>query len=834
MVRFGNGAGSSDGGPTTRGRGKALAEIFESPATQEGCYKPLGRAELLNHDDRSLQLKANSATVEVAALAPDLFRVGMFPEGQMPDYRSEAIAKEDREPVGAKIREANGTLTLSTGSATAHITLDPLRVRYTDASGVEFAADDPQLGMGIVERPEANVLPAPLGNPVRLYERRERDERYFGCGEQTSGLEKTGSYQVFWNVDPHPGHTASFNNLYASIPFTLSLVNGRALGLFFDNTHRVEFNLAKADENLAYYGAEGGSVVYYVFCGPTPKDVLGRYTELTGRTPMPPLWSLGNQQCRYSYMDEDEVREVARNFRERDIPCDTLYLDIDYMDGYRVFTWNRETFPEPGKRMAQLKGQGFNVVTIVDPGVKVDLNYPVYVEGREKDLYCKTAEGEEFHNVVWPGMCAFPDFTNPETREWWGENLRALVAEGVAGIWCDMNEPSLFVPRQSTMPGDVVHSSGLEDKPKFHAQIHNTYGSLMARAVREGLLRLRPDERPFVITRAGYAGLQRHALQWTGDNSSWWEHLWMSVPQLMNMGLSGVAWAGVDIGGFFDDCNGELLARFTEFGVFQPFCRNHSMKGTRRQEPWVFGEPYESVCREMLKLRQRLIPYLYTLFEECHRTGAPILRPLLFEYPDDETTYTLDDEFLLGSALLVAPITRPGSEHRHVYLPEGIWFHFWTGERYEGPTHILAHAPLGEPAIYLRANTALPLWCDMNHVGEKPADPLTLLLYPTEGSGESILYEDAGNGFNYRRGEYARRSVKCEVSGANIFVRLSERQSFFVPKRGSVYLEFRGVSAPETVSANGEEADWQYKGFDRKLMVSLKESADEIVVKVHI
>src|SRR3712207_6496151 len=245
----------------------------------------------------------------------------------------------------------------------------------------------------------------------------------------------------------------------------------------------------------------------------------------------------------------------------------------------------------------------------------------VYVKGRERDLYCKTVEGEEFHNVVWPGMCAFPDFTNPETREWWGENLRALTDEGVTGIWCDMNEPSLFVPRQSTMPGDVVHPGGPGAEPKYHAQIHNTYGSLMVRSVREGLLRLRPDERPFVITRAGYAGLQRHALQWTGDNSSWWEHLWMSMPQLQNLGLSGVAWAGVDIGGFFDDCSGELLARFTEFGIFQPFCRNHSMKGTRRQEPWVFGEPYESVCRKMIKLRQRLLPYLYTLFEECYRTG---------------------------------------------------------------------------------------------------------------------------------------------------------------------------------------------------------------------
>ena len=673
-----------------------MAEIFESPPSQEGRYEPLERAKLLDHDDRSIRMGAGSATIEVTALAPDLFRIGMFPDGRPPDYTSEAVAKEDWELVAVEMT-GEEEISFSTEAATAHISLNPLRVSFSDPSGRTFAADDEELGMGVVELPDANVFSAPMGSPVGLYKRREEGERYFGCGERTSGLDKTGSYQVFWNVDPPAGHTASFNNIYSSVPFTLSLVNGRAHGLFFDNTHRVEFDLAKASVDRAYYGAEGGNVVYYVFCGPRPRDVLDRYTELTGRTPMPPLWSLGYQQCRYSYETADELREIARNFRERDIPCDTLYLDIDYMNGYRVFTWNRERFPEPEKLIAELREGGFNVVTIVDPGVKVDESYPVYREGRKKDLYCKTSEGEEYHNVVWPGICAFPDFTNPETRDWWGENHRALLDAGVAGIWCDMNEPSLFVPRQSTMPNTVVHPGG--GNPVLHGQIHNAYGSLMARSTREGMLKLRPDERPFIITRAGYAGLQRHALQWTGDNSSWWEHVWMSMPQLMNMGLSGVAWAGVDVGGFFDDCDGELLARFTEFGVFQPFCRNHTIKGSRNQEPWAFGEPYESVCREMIKLRQRLLPYFYTLFEECHRTGAPIVRPLLFEYPDDEATYATDDEFLVGDALLVAPITRPGIEHRHVYLPRGTWSYFWTGEQIEGPTHVLAHAPLGQPAI---------------------------------------------------------------------------------------------------------------------------------------
>jgi alpha-glucosidase len=808
-----------------------MTETFERRPKTGGAYRPLGPGELLDHDDRSLRVKAGTTTVEVTALAPDLFRVGMFLEGRPPRYDSEAIAREDWEPVEVSMQESEEELTLSTTAATARISLRPLRVGFADPSGRRFAADDEELGMGVVETLGADIFSEPLGSPVRLYKKREEGERYFGCGERTSGLEKTGSHQVFYNVDPPLGHTASLNNLYSSIPFTFSLTNGVAHALFFDNTHRVEFDLALEDEGRAYYGAEGGNVVYYVFCGPTPRDVLDRYTELTGRTPMPPLWSLGNQQCRYSYMDEEEVREVARGFRERDIPCDVIYLDIHYMDGYRVFTWNEARFPDPQKLISDLREEGFRVVTIVDPGVKIDEDYAVYTEGRERDLYCKTREGEEYHNAVWPGLCAFPDFTNPETREWWGENHEVLTDAGVAGIWCDMNEPALFVPQGATMPDDVVHPGGRTGEARWHAQIHNTYGSLMARAAREGLLSLRPDERPFVITRAGYAGLQRHAMHWTGDNSSWWEHLWMSMPQLQNLALSGVAWAGVDIGGFGGDTTGELLARWTEFGVFQPFCRNHTTLGTRRQEPWTFGEPYESVCRDMIKLRQRLLPYLYTLFEECHRTGAPILRPLLFEYPEDETTYNADDEFLLGEALLVAPITRPGIEHRHVYLPQGTWFHYWNGERFDGPAHVLAHAPLGEPAIYVRANTPVPMGPDANHTGERPTDPLTLRIHPAEGAGESTLYEDAGDGFGYENGEYARRVLSCDTSHDRVTIRLGEREGSFAPERREVILELRGIESAQSVLVDGQEREPGY-AESGALTVSLAEETRAVTVEV--
>lgn len=357
----------------------------------------------------------------------------------------------------------------------------------------------------------------------------------------------------------------------------------------------------------------------------------------------------------------------------------------------------------------------------------------------------------------------------------------------------------------------------------------------MVQATREGLLRLRPEQRPVIISRSGYAGIQRHALLWTGDNSSTWEHLTMSLSQLLNLGLSGVGWAGVDIGGFYGDATGELLARWTELGMFQPFCRNHSEKQTRHQEPWLFGEPYESICRTMLKLRQRLLPYLYTLFEECHRTGAPVLRRLFWAYPEDAATYAMDDEFLCGDALLVAPVTRPGVEYRHVYLPAGSWFHFWTGTRVDGSAHILAYAPPGQPAIYVRANTAVPFWPEMNYVGQQEADPLTFVLYTCEGSGVSTFCEDTGDGYEYLNGVYARRTITCEVEGGHILIVIGEQEGSFVPTRQCIRLELREVaSEPEAVRLGKTSATWHYTTEQRRLIVDLDTSAFSQLIELSI
>ena len=785
-------------------RRTTLFAQFTEPADERPSFQALGSAHVVAHDDTAVRLRSGTTTVEVCALAPDLFRVGMFGEGRPVDYRSEAVAVSDWSPTPARFNQTETAATLQTGTFVAEIGLDPLRIAFRDGDR-ELALDDPALGMGFLPLapPDARLVD-PLGAPAVVFKRHQAGTRYFGCGERTGGLEKTGSHQVFWNVDPPTGHTAALNNLYTSVPFVLALREGQAWGMFVDSGYRLEFDLAAQDPTRCGFGVDGGPLIYYVFRGPTPREVLERYTQLTGRIPMPPRWALGYHQSRWGVTTANEVLGLARTFREHNLPLDALYLDIDYMRGYRVFTWDADRFPDPAGLVRELAELGVKLVTIVDPGVKVDEDYAIYTSGRAADLFCKTFSGSEYRNVVWPGTCAFPDFTNPRARIWWADQLPALLDAGVAGIWCDMNEPTVFVPTPQTLPEDVAHHG--DGEAVLHAQVHNLYGQLMARATHEGLRRLRPDRRPFVISRAGFAGLQRYALHWTGDNSSWWEHLWMSMPQLQNLGLSGYAWVGVDVGGFSGDANGELLVRWTEFGIFQPFCRNHSAWNTHRQEPWAFGEAVEAYIRGLLRLRQRLMPYLYTLFETAHRTGAPILRPLLFEYPDDPTTCSADDQFLLGSALLVAPITRPGVEYRHVYLPRGTWVHYWTGQHSVGPVHALAHAPLGQPAVYVRANTPLPLW------PVTTPDPLTWLVCVAAdaGDGAGEYYDDAGEGYAFLEGDFVRTRVACHVAADGVDLEFTH-EGHGEARHGRIHLDIRGVGAPVEVLLDGTPTDdWEH------------------------
>lgn len=579
----------------------------------------------------------------------------------------------------------------------------------------------------------------------------EEETYFYGLGERTGHLNKRGYHYKNWNTDNPSPHGETFEQLYKSIPFMITLSKGNAYGIFFDNHFESHFDLGKENSKYYYFSAVDGNLDYYFIKGPKIKDVVEGYTYLTGRTPLPQLWTLGYQQCRWSYDCEERLMEVAESFREKGIPCDTLYLDIDYMDGYRVFTWDKDRFKNPEEMLQRLKNMGFKVVTIIDPGVKVDKGYKIYDEGLENHLYATDKDGIVYKNKVWPGDSVYPDFMNERTRKWWAGNQKIMMDTGVSGIWNDMNEPASFL---GPLPDDVMFNN--DGTLIQHKEAHNVYGHMMAKATYEGI-KTATNKRPFIVTRACYAGSQKYSTVWTGDNQSTWEHLRMSIPMLMNLGLSGMAFCGTDVGGFGFDCSAELLARWVQVGAFTPLFRNHSALGTRDQEPWAFDEETEEINRKYIKLRYKFIPYLYDLYRKCELTGAPIIRPLLFNYENDKNTYEINDQFLFGDSILVAPVVEQGARQRMVYLPEGDnWIDYWTKEEIKGGQYIIKSAPLDTCPIYVKAGSIIPVYEEQNYIGEKQQDILNLEVY-LSSEMKNITYThyvDDGESFNYRNGEY--------------------------------------------------------------------------------
>jgi alpha-glucosidase len=683
----------------------------------------------------------------------------------------------------------------------------PFRVRVLDLAGNVLTED---VDLGWTEKMEPFCV-----------KRKGAEEHFYGFGEKTGFLNKAGTKQTMWNSDVYAPHVPEIDALYQSIPFFLSSQNSTVYGLFLDNPGKTEFQMTETDSYR--FQAENGELDYYFLYGPTMKEVVQQYSTLTGRMPLPPKWAIGYHQSRYSYETEQEVRDLAANFREKDIPCDVIYLDIHYMNEYRVFTWHPTNFPQPGDLLTDLREQGFRIVPIVDPGVKKDPQYVIYKEGIHYDHFCKYIEGQLYTGDVWPGESAFPDFTESRTRAWWGEKHQGYVDAGIEGIWNDMNEPAIF-NETKTMDVNVMHQN--DGAPKTHGELHNVYGLYMSQATYEGMKTLLQGKRPFVLTRAGYAGIQKYAAVWTGDNRSFWEHLQMSIPMILNMGLSGIPFAGADVGGFAHDTNGELLARWTQVGAFLPYFRNHSAIGFARQEPWSFGEPYESVIRQYIQLRYHFLPHLYTLFHEASTTGLPIVRPLVMEYPNDKATHNLCDQFLLGTSLLIAPILRPDNEHRAVYLPAGNWINYWTGETFTGPQHILVHAPLDTLPIFVQEGTIYAAGSAISHTGE--AQEITYHLYGANGS--YMHYEDNGETFEYENGSYNLLKLEHEIAGNQVTVRWNYEHHGYYEVAANVNLQLHGVGEPKHVDGIGVTSEYDAE----QLVLKITAPKDSLSVKIEL
>ena len=596
------------------------------------------------------------------------------------------------------------------------------------------------------------------GNTVKMSKITQNAESYYGLGDKATQSILKGKRVNNWCTDQN-AYGKHQDPLYKAVPFYCGLHKNIAYGIFFDNTFKTHFDFAHERRHVTSFWADGGEMNYYFFYGPEMSKVIKAYTNLTGTPELPPMWAMGYHQSKWSYFPESNVKALAKKFRDLKIPCDALYLDIDYMDGFRCFTWDKKKFPDPKRMISELNEDGFKTVVMIDPGIKIDKDYWVYQEAMENDYFCKRGDGPYMRGKVWPGDCHFPDFTNPKVREWWAELYKEFMSElGVHAVWNDMNEPAMMEVPSKTAPLDTRHN--YDGYPCTHRQAHNIYGMQMVRATYEGIKKYVYPKRPFVITRAAYAGTQRYSSTWTGDNVATWEHLWLANVQVQRMCMSGMSFVGSDIGGFAEQPNGELFARWIQLGIFHPFCRVHSSGDHGDQEPWSFDDDVTDIVRKFIELRYQLLPYLYTMFWKYSKNGEPMVKPLVYFDQKDPQTHFRTDEFIFGEHILVCPVQEPNAQGRRMYIPRGKWYNYWKDQVIDGGKEQWVDADIDIIPLFVKEGAIIPKFPVQQYVGELEIKELDLEVYFRIGTETSTLYEDEQDGYDYKKGQYSLRNFK--------------------------------------------------------------------------
>ena len=776
----------------------------------------MGRAsaQAMQHLPNGVRAEHGDEVVEVTASRDEVVRVRVWNAGHEPEDASWAVLPSALDARVAVTPEPEGFRT-----GRLHIAIAPnLSLTVSDIDGHVLQQDAEPV--------------AYRGKDFRVRLRATEDDHFFGLGDKPGPLDRRGEAFTLWNTDQF-GWQESTDPIYKSIPFFLHLRQGRTLGVLFNNTYRSFFDFGREKRDEYSFGAEAGALDYFLLYGPEPRQVLSLYAWLTGPTPLPPLWSLGFQQSRYTYSPESQLLDVEHRLRADKIPSDALWLDIDFQKNNMPFTVDPERFPNFKGMVKDLAADRFHLVVITDLHIarQPGTGYAPYDSGVAGDHFVKLPDGSTYVGTVWPGASVFPDFTQQRTVAWWGSLYKEFVGDGVAGFWNDMNEPATFGTPTKTMPDDVQHRiemPGFVKRTTDHREIHNVYGMLNTEGTYAGALALRPNERPFVMTRASFAGGQRYAVTWTGDNSATWNHLRMTVPQLMNLGLSGFSMAGADVGGFAGSPPPDLLTKWLEVAAFQPIDRDHSAKGTRPHEVWVDGPEQEAIRRHFIEERYRLLPYLYTTVEHTSHDGVPMMRPLFVEFPHatvDDHPLDLDaggSEFLVGSNLLVAPNPSPEEVAPYeVHLPPGTWYDYWTGAPYERleemqvrdleqrdtlhPVKPLMIEPkLDTLPVYVRGGSILPLEPLTQSTEEKPSGPLTLRVYPASDAADACageVYTDDGHSFDFRQGKYARIRFSCSTGAdGSMTVKVEPQEGDFKPWWDSYQVEVFGWE-PKTRSA---------------------------------
>jgi alpha-glucosidase len=768
-----------------------------------------------------MDMRDGSARLQITALRDDVLRIRISRTEKLPEDASWAVLeKARRSTVPVMPENSDSAIGFSTRDLRVSVERNTGRLTIRDSEGNILQQDARPIEFH--------------GKTFRFYKTMPLDEHYFGLGDKTGPLDRRDEAFTLWNTDAY-GFQESTDPIYKSIPYFMGFRAGRAFGVLMDDTWRSSFDFGKQLRDVYSYGAENGPIDCYFFYGPTPKQVVETYAWLTGTPPLPPMWTLGFQQSRYSYYPQSRVMEIANHLRADHIPADAIYLDIDYQYKNRPFTVDKERFPDFSGMIQELKAKHFHVVAITDLHIAKAPNqgYKPYDTGMAGDEFVKNPDGSVYTGVVWPGPSVFPDFTRQQTREWWGGLYHDFYQMGIAGFWNDMNEPAIFETPTKTMPLDVVHridEPGFAKRTATHAEVHNVYGMENTRGTFEGLLKLNPNQRPFVLTRASYAGGQRYAATWTGDNSSTWNHLRMTTPMLENLGLSGFAFSGADVGGFAGTPQKDLLTKWLEVAAFQPIDRDHTEKNSGNQEPWVGGPEAENIRRRYIEERYHLMLYLYTLAEETSRTGLPMVRPLFLEFPDalpDKHPIDVDasaaQEFLLGPDLLIAGAPYPDKmDDYDVEFPSAQWYNYWTGEKVGRPAASIGNGQPGNPAapplttrihpelatlpVFVRGGAILPIAPLTQSTMDTPQGPLTLRVYAGDNCHGS-LYLDDGNTYDYQRGAYLRMESTCQLTGNGLQIHLGAHEGSYPAWWKNVRVEVYGWSPKESSASINGKAD---------------------------
>ena len=802
----------------------ALALLFAAGGSLASTIAANGsveRASHLDHRRDGVELARGPVSLRVTALTDHIIRVRIARDGVFPEDASWAVPAEVRRARVAVESHADG---FSTKALRVRIDPQSLGLRVEDLQGRTISADTAQ----------------PFDADGRAFTLRKQlplSEHIFGLGDKTGGsLDRRGQSYVDWNTDAY-GFSSATDPIYKSIPFFIGVGgSGGSYGILFDNSWRSWFDFGHRDADTLAFGAPDGPIDYYLIAGPSTADVVRRYTDLTGKAPLPPKWAFGYQQSRYSYMSGDEVRQVAARLRADRFPADVIWLDIDFQDRNRPFTVNRQAFPDMPGLVRELRGEGIKLVAITDPHIAraPDEGYAPYDSGAAADAFVHNPDGSVYVAPVWPGPSVFPDFTEASVRDWWGTLYRPFVADGIAGFWNDMNEPAVFETPTKTMPLDTVHRIASDDfahRNASHAEIHNVYGMQNTRATYDGLRKLRPDERPFVMTRASYAGGQRYAVTWTGDNGSTWDQLKLSVHQLINLGLSGFSYSAADVGGFTGGPSADLLTRWFEIATFTPVFRDHAAKGTPRAEPWVDGPQHLAIRRHYVEERYRLLPYLYALADQNARLGDPIMRPVFYDYPE-AISASCDQSmaFTVGSQLLVAPPPNPESPQDYdVCLPAGGWYDYWTGLAVDGAavdgasqtiqsasqatnekrssSIVVKETPwLDKLPVFVRAGSILPRQPLVQSTAQTPVGALQIDVYPgADCHGQ--LYADDGHSMAYRKQSFLRQTLRCTVGADGVRIDFAARDGRFKPWWKQLAVTIHGWDGAGHAMVGGRRVD---------------------------